>query len=112
MLLEGGLYIGTPDPTLATWCLGLLALAAGSLLLIGFLTPFAAAVLSLGVIGAALSLFPPCTPNVFDSKPALIFALTILLTIIGAGPGRFSVDARIFGRREIIIPPTELPFER
>ena len=112
MLLEGGRYLGTPDPTLATWCLGLTALAAGSLLLIGFLTPFAAAVLSLGVVGAALSLFPRCTPNLLDSKPALIYALTILLTIIGAGPGRFSVDARMFGRREIIIPSAQLPSER
>jgi hypothetical protein len=48
----------------------------------------------------------------FDSKPALIFALTMLLAIIGAGPGRFSVDARVFGRREIIIPPREFPSER
>ena len=59
----------------------------------------------LGTAGVALSLLPASTPSVFDSKPALIFALTILLTIIGVGPGRFSVDARLFGRREIIIPP-------
>ena len=40
-----------------------------------------------------------------DGKPALIFAVTMLLTVMGLGPGRFSVDARVFGRREIIIPP-------
>jgi hypothetical protein len=29
----------------------------------------------------------------------------MLVTIIGLGPGAFSLDARMFGRREIIIPP-------
>jgi len=28
---------------------------------------------------------------------------------IGLGPGAFSVDARVFGRREIIIPRAEFP---
>jgi uncharacterized membrane protein YphA (DoxX/SURF4 family) len=100
------------DPTLGTWSLGLLALAGSGLLLIGFLTPFAAIVLSVDVVGAALALLPVSTPSVFDSQLSLIFALTMLLTIIGTGPGRFSVDARVFGRREIIIPPVEFPSER
>jgi hypothetical protein len=29
----------------------------------------------------------------------------MVLTVAGLGPGAFSVDARLFGRREIIIPP-------
>jgi hypothetical protein len=48
----------------------------------------------------------------FDSQPALIFALTIILAIIGAGPGRYSVDARVFGRREIIIPLPQSHLQR
>ena len=105
MLVEGGFYIGQPNPTPETWFLGLSALGFGVLLLIGFLTPVAGIVMVMGGAAVALSLFPACTPNLFDSKPALIFALTMLVTIIGAGPGRFSLDARVFGRREIIIPP-------
>jgi uncharacterized membrane protein YphA (DoxX/SURF4 family) len=111
MLIEGAWYLGEPSPTFATWSLGFSALAFGGLLLIGFLTPFAAAVIGAGAIGGVLSLLPACTPNVFDSKPALIFGLTMLLTVIGAGPGRFSVDARVFGRREIIIPPPQFHSE-
>jgi uncharacterized membrane protein YphA (DoxX/SURF4 family) len=111
LLIEGGWYIGEPSPTLAAWFLGFSALASGALLLIGFLTPLAAAFVGAGFIGAVLSLLPACSPNVFDSKPALIFGLTMLLTVIGAGPGRFSVDARVFGRREIIIPPHEFHSE-
>jgi len=111
LLIEGVWYIGEPSATWATWSLGFSALAAGGLLLIGFLTPLAAAFVGAGFIGAVFSLLPACTPNIFDSKAALIFGLTMLLTLIGAGPGRFSVDARVFGRREIIIPPPEFHSE-
>jgi len=106
MLIEGDCYVSEPGPTFATWLLGFSALVSGGLLLVGFLTPLAAAVIGAGAIGAVISSLPTCPSNVFDSKPALIFGLTMLLTVIGAGPGRFSVDARVFGRREIIIPPS------
>jgi hypothetical protein len=33
----------------------------------------------------------------------MVFSIAILLAIIVLGPGAFSVDARLFGRREIII---------
>ena len=84
---------------------GLAALIFGGMLVFGFLTPIIGAVVALGMFGVALSVLPTCTPSLFDSRPALIFALTMLLSLIGLGPGRFSVDARVFGRREIIIPP-------
>jgi uncharacterized membrane protein YphA (DoxX/SURF4 family) len=80
-------------------------MAAGSLLVLGFLTPIIGTVVALGACSVWLSLLPGCTPNLFDSRPALIFAWTMLVTLIGMGPGRFSVDARLFGRREIMIPP-------
>jgi uncharacterized membrane protein YphA (DoxX/SURF4 family) len=105
VIVQGSFYLREANPTLAAWCVGLSALTAGGLLLVGLFTPFAGAVVGVGAAGVSLSLLPGCTPNVFDSKPALFFALTMLLTIIGVGPGRFSVDARVFGRREIIIPP-------
>jgi uncharacterized membrane protein YphA (DoxX/SURF4 family) len=85
--------------------MGLAALACGALLLVGLLTQIAAALAGLGAIGVALSLLPACTPSIFNSKPAIVFAGTILAGIILLGPGAFSLDARAFGRREIIIPP-------
>lgn len=96
--------MGVPDATVISWTLGLSALASGGLLLIGFLTPVASVVVGFDVVGTVLSALPPSTSGIFESRAALIFGLTILLAIIGAGPGRFSVDARVFGRREIIIP--------
>lgn len=108
-MLEGGSYFKGPNPTSAGWFLGLAALVGGGLLLIGFLTPVVGLMIGAGTVGIALSLLPACTQTVFDSKPALVFALTMLLTLIGLGPGAYSVDARVFGRREIIIPPRASP---
>jgi uncharacterized membrane protein YphA (DoxX/SURF4 family) len=79
------------------------------MLIAGFLTPIAGALVGLAAIGLAFSLVPAPTPNVWDSQTAVILGLTILVAIIGLGPGAFSVDARVFGRREIIIPRAEFP---
>jgi len=105
VLAEGGSCLGEPDPGLAAWVTGLTALAAGTLLVTGFLTPIAAAIVVAGAVGIRLVLLPACPAALFDSPTAFIFALTMLVAILGLGPGAFSVDARMFGRREIIIPP-------
>jgi uncharacterized membrane protein YphA (DoxX/SURF4 family) len=105
LLIEGGYYVGAPNPTMAAWILGLSDFGAGSLLLIGLFTPVVAGLVAAGALAVGLSLLPACMPTLFDSKVSLIFGLTMLMTIIGLGPGAFSVDARVFGRREIIIPP-------
>ena len=112
LLIEGGFYISGPNPTMANWSLGLSALASGGLILVGFLTPLAGVLMVLGLLSELLSLLPASSPDIFDSKSALIFALAMLLAIIGTGPGRFSLDARVFGRREIIIPPRNSTSER
>jgi uncharacterized membrane protein YphA (DoxX/SURF4 family) len=105
ILIQGAYYVSVPDPTLAAWVLGLAAIVAACLLLIGFLTPVAGSFAAIGALGIWLSLIPACTPTLFDSRTAVVFALTILWAIVTLGPGAFSVDARVFGRREIIFPP-------
>jgi uncharacterized membrane protein YphA (DoxX/SURF4 family) len=105
VLVQGSLYLREGGGGPATWLAGLAALAAGALLLIGFLTPIAGAAVGLGAIGVGLSILPACTPTLFDSRPAIVFAVTMLAAIVLLGPGSFSLDARVFGRREIIIPP-------
>jgi len=82
---------------------GLATLIAAGLLLIGYLTPIVATVVAAGAIGVAASLLPACVPSLLDSKPTLVFALTTLLTVAVLGPGAFSLDARMFGRRQIFI---------
>jgi uncharacterized membrane protein YphA (DoxX/SURF4 family) len=105
ILAEGRYYLGVPDSGPAAWLVGLWALVGGALLLIGLFTPVAASFVAAGFAGVGLSLLPACSPNLFDSAIAFVFGMTMLVTVAGLGPGAFSVDARLFGRREIIIPP-------
>lgn len=111
MIIEGGTYFGAPGGTVTTWVVGALALLSGAFLLVGFFTPLTALGAGLDIIAVALSAIPAPTRNLFDSQPALIFGLTMVMAVIGLGPGRFSVDARMFGRREIIIPLPQSPLE-
>jgi len=66
-------------------------------------------VVGFGGLGVAVSLLPACPLSVFDSKEAIVFAIAVLFGIVVLGPGAFSLDARLFGRREIIIPPPRTP---
>jgi len=87
-----------------TAAVGVLAIASGVSLLIGYLTPFSAVLVALTSLGAAISWFPAPNPNLFDTKLATALATVIAVAIICLGPGAFSLDARLFGRREITIP--------
>jgi uncharacterized membrane protein YphA (DoxX/SURF4 family) len=106
ILAEGGFYLVGSGSTPGHWFAGVTAIAAGGMLVAGFLTSIAGATVVAVTVAVAMSLLPACTPNLFDSRSAAIFGLTMLLSVIMLGPGAFSVDARVFGRREIIIPPS------
>jgi len=80
---------------------------AGSviLLLAGYLTPFASAGVGIGCLAATLKfLWPPLTEScLLDSNVVFAFVEVVTVSVICLGPGAFSVDARLFGRREIVI---------
>lgn len=86
------------------WVAGLVGLVAGAALLIGVLTPIAGVVGSLGAIGIGFSILAAPSPNLFDQKLTAVLAAIIAAAVVFLGPGAFSLDARLFGRREIIIP--------
>jgi len=105
-IIQGGLYLADPGTlTLETGTVGLVAVASGALLLIGFLTPVASTLVGLGTLGIGLAWFPAAARNLFDAKLPTVFAVIMSAAIVFLGPGAFSTDARLFGRREIIIPP-------
>jgi len=64
----------------------MIGIAVAPLLVLGFMTPAGA------VIAAAIALF-------FGSPSVAAIAIALALL----GPGAFSVDAKLFGRREIVI---------
>ena len=87
-----------------TW-MAIVAFASGVTLLAGIITPIAALVAGLGAIASGFSFLPaPPVSNLADSKLAVILIAIVATAIACLGPGAFSVDARLFGRREIIIP--------
>ena len=105
-IIQGCFYLVDPGSlTFKTGTLGSVAIASGALLLIGFLTPVAGVLVGLGTLGIALGWLPPAARNLFDAKLPTVFAVIMSAAIVFLGPGAFSIDARLFGRREIIIPP-------
>lgn len=105
-VVQGVAYLASwGNLTFGPRIVGLLAVVSGCSLLLGLLTPLAVAVVGLGSVGMALSLFPAPAPNLLNSGLAAFFVVVMAVAIGLLGPGAFSLDARLFGRREIIIPP-------
>ena len=105
LITQGVGYLGNRDE------LGFLALVVfsvscivGLLLLIGFLTRLVAVVASLIGVSFLFAWFPKINAaQPVTLMTAALFAV-IALAVICLGPGAYSLDARLFGRREITIP--------
>ena len=75
-----------------TWpaiSIGSVAVLSAVLLAAGFMTPVA------GVLGVAAALL--------GGAPAWAGLAVIAAALVLLGPGAYSIDARLFGRREIVI---------
>jgi uncharacterized membrane protein YphA (DoxX/SURF4 family) len=92
-------YVGSTKLSVLGWVVAALVLIIASCLLVGFMTPVAAIVIGLGAIALAAS-------NVLDTNQTLLNMIVLTTAIALLGPGAFSIDARMFGRREILIPNT------
>jgi uncharacterized membrane protein YphA (DoxX/SURF4 family) len=83
---------------------GALVALTAALLVVGLLTPMSASMAAAAAAGLALSVLPSPERNVFGAGvPALAITLAAVAVAL-IGPGAFSLDAALFGRREITIP--------
>ena len=79
----------------------LLAFVTGLALVIGFMTPIASVLLSaVGLLLTVDSSIPGHLP-LFESGLARLEFIAISAALISLGPGALSLDARLYGRREI-----------
>jgi hypothetical protein len=67
-------------------------------LAVGFLTPFASLITAVSAIASLV---------IRSGSDTLIMASLILSSVAVAllGPGAYSLDARLFGRRVVVVPP-------
>ncbi len=94
---------------LATFAVCLLAFASGTALLVGFLTPVANSLVVLGGMGMAFSWLPAPNWTLFNCHPLTLDALIVATASALLGPGAFSLDARLFGLRKVIISRSPAP---
>jgi uncharacterized membrane protein YphA (DoxX/SURF4 family) len=101
-LLLGILEVtGSTGRSPAVWMTASLLLLSGVALIVGFLTPLASSLVGLCVLGIVLSWIP--APPLTSMAAVLIVITALAIALLG--PGAFSVDGHLFGRREIVIPP-------
>jgi uncharacterized membrane protein YphA (DoxX/SURF4 family) len=104
-IFQGWAYLtGLDFPSIWTVPAGTFLILSGAALIIGLLTAVACAAITISALGTVLSWLPAPTPNLYCEALSSALAIVISVAVGLLGPGSWSIDARLFGRREITIP--------
>ena len=89
---------------IGVWAVASLAIVVGAAIFVGFLTPAVSVVATVGYLmtGVSPSLMTETNHHISALTAFNLAAMSAALVLLG--PGAFSLDARLFGRREIVIP--------
>lgn len=84
---------------------GILSLLCGAASLLGFATPLAQVLVAVIQISTLSAVFAPVmSPSLMSGDAVAVLTLAISIALAMLGPGAYSIDAYLFGRREIHIP--------
>ena len=89
-------YVAQGKVSQLGWVVIGLSLASAVCLFAGFMTPVIATTVAIAATILTVS----------GAIPPLFEVITLVITVALLGPGAFSLDARMFGRREILVPNT------
>ncbi len=101
---HGVFCVANADGDLARLLVGLVLAGSGALLMIGLFTSLTVGVLGLTTVTAGISLLHLFPGDLSDAPMHIALAVSVTIAIALLGPGAFSLDCRLFGRREILIP--------
>ena len=107
--IQGAAYVTqTTEPNALTWIASVLAVVSGAALVAGFLTPASGVAAGLTTLFIAATWAAPHTSLLIE-RVAAVFMIVDAAALALLGPGAHSLDARLFGRREIIVPRDPVP---
>lgn len=92
-------YVGSTKFSVLSLVVTALVLIIASCLLVGFMTPLAAILIGVGATALAVL-------SLIETNQTWLNVIVLTIVVALLGPGAFSIDARMFGRREILIPNT------
>ena len=100
--VQGGVHLANvSSATPVTALVGVLTILGGGAVLAGLLTPGSAIAMSFGVM---LFWIPSPVEGLFLGRIAAVLIVTDAIALAFLGPGAYSIDGVLFGRREILIP--------
>jgi uncharacterized membrane protein YphA (DoxX/SURF4 family) len=104
-VIDGAAYCSGPD-ALGRWStlVGVAAVIAGAATIAGVLTPASGAVLAGFDLCRVLSVVPLAAWSFLDGRPEIVLRAAVTIALVMLGPGAQSIDAYLFGRREIVFP--------
>jgi putative oxidoreductase len=104
LLGHGGACLRDPAPTPGACVVGVLTALIAVPVVLGLLTPLSGAAAAAAAAGLALSVLPSPAGDALAAGASAFAVALAAAALAFLGPGAFSVDAALFGRREITIP--------
>jgi uncharacterized membrane protein YphA (DoxX/SURF4 family) len=99
-------WIGSAaDRSPYVWVIGVISAACGLMLVLGLMTLIAGVTASASIL--AITFSSSSLSSVLSSGAAVLNLVTAILAfgLALTGPGAFSIEGRLYGRREILVPP-------